>query len=80
MPEVVIDFAIISIFATIAIPNMQDMMSRYRLTGAMQELTTSLQFLRIKAIAKNDDAYLDFTPGTVTLAGTAVGSILLKSN
>ena len=66
--ELMFVLAIIAILAVVAIPAMGDIIDRYELKGAARDISSTLQLLRIRAIARNKNTYLDFTPGSVTLS------------
>ena len=68
LTELIVVVTIVGIMAMIAVPAVGDIIAHYRLQGAVREIATTLQLLRIRAIGTNRDAYLDFTPGTATLS------------
>lgn len=68
LTELMVVGAIVGVMAVIAIPAVGNVIAHYQLQGAVREIATTLQLLRLRAISTNRDTYLDFTPGTVTLS------------
>jgi prepilin-type N-terminal cleavage/methylation domain-containing protein len=66
--ELMVVVTIVGVMAVIAVPAVGDIIAHYRLYGAAREIASTLQLLRLRSIGTNRDAYLDFTPGTVTLS------------
>lgn len=62
LTELVIILAIIGLLSAVAVPNLAEMMPRFRLSNATQRIMTDLQFARMRAIATNKEYRLNFNP------------------
>jgi len=64
--EVMIAVAIIGILATVAVPNFVGWTPRYKLKSAVMELTSSLQYARMRAIKEDQNCTVTFDTGAGT--------------
>jgi type IV fimbrial biogenesis protein FimT len=59
--ELVIGMAIVGILATVALPNIQPLMTKYRLNGAAREIMGDLMAARMKAVSQHRKVKIFFT-------------------
>jgi len=71
--EVMVVVVIVSILATIAIPQIMRMMPNYRLKGVAKNIFSNLQSAKLEAIQENSRVVMAFTTGAYTADG-GVGS------
>jgi type IV fimbrial biogenesis protein FimT len=64
--ELAVVVAIIGIFATIALPNMGDMIKEYKLRSAARDMVSALQNLKLRAIKENASAKIVIDPTLCT--------------
>jgi len=67
--ELVITVAVLGILVAIAVPSMQDMFERRRLTSAAEAVYDQLLLARSEAIKQSRDTYVRFQPGAAWCFG-----------
>lgn len=72
--ELMVTILIASIILTIAVPSYRDLIDKYRLKSAAEDLYTQLQFARMEAIKRGEPVIVDFnrTSDTVWCYGVEV--------
>ncbi len=61
--ELLVTVSVLAIILGVAVPSMQSMIERSRITGASERLLADLQFMRSEAIKLNSDITLSMTTG-----------------